>query len=284
LGQQRLRTVELVLHLVKLKKESLYTALGDSAIFKNIVALVKQYPWNNFLQLKVVNLFTEVIENCEDATFRVAFFRSSGIGPSLVELAKEASVALSGGRLIRNGYMNLVVNIANKLQKKYEPGSTGEKSEDTTVYDYLDSVGEEWRVFVDDELKKSNDNNAKTLGGCTTRNNQEEEDDNNDSTYDVQMEKIMARFTNFNQILSQNSGNDEEDEDEEEDTNEDGSGGFDEDDGATTDSASDAGVKVQPVSMKEVEPLHEEFVDHTFWSLPKPEEYDVDALLAELEA
>merc|ERR1719272_2197621 len=119
-----------------------------------------------------------------------------------------------------------------------EPGSTGEKSEDTTVYDYLDSVGEEWRVFVDDELKKSNDNNAKTLGGCTTRNNQEEEDDNNDSTYDVQMEKIMARFTNFNQILSQNSG-----EDEEEDTNEDGSGGFDEDDGATTDSASDAGVK-----------------------------------------
>jgi hypothetical protein len=283
LGQQRLRTVELVLNLVKLKKESLYTALGDSAIFKNIVALVKQYPWNNFLQLKVINLFTEVIENCEDTAFRLAFFRSSGIGPALVELAKESSVTLGGGRPIRNGYMNLVVNIANKLQKKYEPGSTGEKSEDATVYDYLDSVGEEWRVFVDDELKKSNDNNAKTLGGCTTRNNQEEEDENNDSTYDVQMEKIMARFTNFNQILSQNSGNDEEDEEEEEDTNEDG-GGFDEDDAATTDSASDAGVKVQPVALKEVEPLHEEFVDHTFWSLPKPEEYDVDALLAELEA
>ena len=70
---------------------------------------------------------------------------------------------------------------------------------------------------------------------------------------------------------------------EEEDTNEDG-GGFDEDGAATTDSASDAGVKVQPVALKEVEPLHEEFVDHTFWSLPKPEEYDVDALLAELEA
>lgn len=283
LGQQRLRTVELVLNLVKLKKESLYTALGDSAIFKNIVALVKQYPWNNFLQLKVINLFTEVIENCEDTAFRVAFFRSSGIGPALVELAKESSITLGGGRPIRNGYMNLVVNIANKLQKKYEPGSTGEKSEDATVYEYLDSVGEEWRVFVDDELKKSNDNNAKTLGGCTTRNNQEEEDENNDSTYDVQMEKIMARFTNFNQILSQNSGNDEEDEEEEEDTNEDG-GGFDEDDAATTDSASDAGVKVQPVALKEVEPLHEEFVDHTFWSLPKPEEYDVDALLAELEA
>merc|ERR1712153_237593 len=132
-------------------------------------------------------------------------------GQAIVEMSKEASFTLGSARRIRNGYMNLVINIANKLQKKYEGSTAGEKTEDATVYDYLDSVGEDWRVFVDDELKKSNENNAKTLGGCTTRNNQEEEDENNDSSYDVQMEKIMARFTNFNQILSQNSGNDEED-------------------------------------------------------------------------
>lgn len=41
LGQQRLRTVELVLNLVKLKKEVLYQSLGRSDIFKNIISLVK---------------------------------------------------------------------------------------------------------------------------------------------------------------------------------------------------------------------------------------------------
>lgn len=170
LGQQRLRTVELVLNLVKLKKEVLYQALGRSEIFKNIVSLVKQYPWNNFLQLRVINLFTEVIDNCDNAAFRQDFFKSSGIGQSIVEMSKEASFTLGSTRRIRNGYMNLVINIANKMQKKYEGATAGEKSDDATVYGYLDSVGEDWRVFVDDELKKSNENNAKTLGGCTTRN------------------------------------------------------------------------------------------------------------------
>jgi hypothetical protein len=35
------------------------------------------------------------------------------------------------------------------------------------------------------------------------------------------MEKIMARFTNFNQILSQGSSNDEEEDDDEEETTKD---------------------------------------------------------------
>lgn len=90
----------------------------------------------------------------------------------------------------------------------------------------------------------------------------------------------MARFTNFNQILSQNSGNDEEDEDEEEDTNEEsGSANFDEDDSGD----SSAGVKVQKVEIKEQAPLHQESMDNTFWSLPTDGGYDVDALLAELD-
>ena len=68
------------------------------------------------------------------------------------------------------------------------------------MINYLEGVGEEWRAFVDGPLKLSNDNNNKTLGGSTT--NKAEPEDQDDSNYDVQMEKIMARFTNFNQILS----------------------------------------------------------------------------------
>jgi len=115
LGQQRLRTVELVLKMVQMKKEVLYEPLGRSQIFGNIVNLVKIYQWNNFLQLKVINLFTEVIDNCENVQFRKDFFAASGIGKALVEMAENAGTKLPSDRVIRNGYMALVINIANKL-------------------------------------------------------------------------------------------------------------------------------------------------------------------------
>jgi hypothetical protein len=46
-----------------MKKEALNNAISGSRIPSNIISLVKQYPWNNFLQLKVINIFTEVLEN-----------------------------------------------------------------------------------------------------------------------------------------------------------------------------------------------------------------------------
>ena len=217
LGQQRLRTVELVHKMVQLRKDALYLSLGESLIFKNIIDLVKQYPWNNFLQLKVMNIFNDVLENCENVQFKKNFLTSSGIGKAIVEMSEKAVFTMESERQIRNGFMALVINIANKLQKKFDGSGSAEKTEDITVTDYLESVGEEWRAFVDTELKKSNENNNKTLGGSTTRN-MDDEDDKADETYDVQMEKIMQRFTNFNRILSQNSATDDDDEEDEDDT------------------------------------------------------------------
>lgn len=57
LGQQRLYTVELVSKMVQLKKEPIFSGLMASNAFGNIIELVKIYKWNNFLQLKVINLF-----------------------------------------------------------------------------------------------------------------------------------------------------------------------------------------------------------------------------------
>lgn len=290
LGQQRLRTVELVLKMVQMRKEAIYEGLGRSKVFGNIVALVRQYPWNNYLQLKVVALFNEVIDNCENNEFRKQFLESSGVGKALVEMGDNAQYAMGSTRTIRNGYMNLVITIANKLQKKYNENGAGSANEDQTVYQYLDSVGEEWRVFVDKELAQSNENNQKTLGGCTTRKDDPDDDNENENNYDSQMEKIMQRFTNFNQILSQGSSNDDEEDDEDEDTNED-SNNFDEDDDADKDSsavnenASDAGVKIQKVEIKETEAFVQEYADNTFWSLPSNnDDADIDSLMAELEA
>jgi hypothetical protein len=103
------------------------------------------------------------------------------------------------------------------------------------------------------------------------------------------MEKIMQRFTNFNQILSQGSSNDDEEDEEDEDTNED-SNNFDEDDDADKDSAvnenaSDAGVRIQKVEIKETGAFVQEYADNTFWSLPgSSDDVDIDSLMAELEA
>jgi len=194
-------------------------------------------------------------------------------------------------RVIRNGFMGLVVHISNKLLKKYETkdSTAADKKEDTTVIDYLDSCGEEWRAFVDDELKKSNENNNRTLGG-STRTTTSDDEEKDDSNYDVQMEKIMARFTNFNQILSQGSASqdDDDDDDEEENTQEDkhDEDNYDEDDEEDKEtSGSDAGVKIQKVEIKEVEPLQNEFMDSNYWKVgePKEDEIDIDSLLAELE-
>jgi len=115
LGQQRLRTVELVHKMVQLRKDALYDSLGESLIFKNIIDLVKQYPWNNFLQLKVMNIFNDVLDNCENVKFKTDFLKSSGIGQALVEMAETASFTMESERQIRNGYMALVVHISNKL-------------------------------------------------------------------------------------------------------------------------------------------------------------------------
>jgi hypothetical protein len=118
------------------------------------------------------------------------------------------------GRLIRNGFMALVVSISNKLIKKFKGNGTA-GSEDATIIEYLDNVGEEWRAFVDDELANSNTNNNKTLGG-STKIDDGENSNGDDPNYDDQMEKIMQRFTNFNQILSQGSNDTEENDDSDE--------------------------------------------------------------------
>ena len=73
--------------MVQLKKDTLYEAMGASKIFFNIIELVKQYPWNNFMQLKVLSISDEVLDNCESETFKKTFLNGSGLGKALVDMA-----------------------------------------------------------------------------------------------------------------------------------------------------------------------------------------------------
>lgn len=134
-----------------------------------------------------MNICEEVLDNCENAEFRKNFLKSSGVAQALIEMGENAMFTMESERKIRNGFMGLVVSISNKLQKKYEYNSTADKADDQTVVDYLQSVGDEWKEFVDNELKKSNERNNKTLGGCT-KNNVDDDEEKEDSNYDdVQM-------------------------------------------------------------------------------------------------
>lgn len=61
-------------------------------------------------------------------------------------------------------------------------------------------ASEDWTSFVEGELKRSNDTNNKSLGGQQPRPSMDDED--NEKDYEMNMEKIMAKFSNFNSVLS----------------------------------------------------------------------------------
>ncbi len=105
----------------------------------------------------------------------------------------------------------------------------------------------------------------------------------------VQMEKIMARFTSFNQILSQGSSADDDDEDDDETQEDKDETNFDEDDDekadvkSTSTFDSESGIKIEKVELKEPSKLDEEYVDNTYWKVGESQDVDIDALYDELE-
>lgn len=130
LGTQRLHMVELVYKLVCMKHETIYKVLGDSKVFARIIDLVKAFPWNNFLQLKVMGLFEEVLVNSENSDFKANVLKSSGIGPAILEMSEQAEMKLESDRSIRNGFMAVVIDVANKLVKRTE--QVGQVAEGST--------------------------------------------------------------------------------------------------------------------------------------------------------
>jgi hypothetical protein len=81
---------------------------------------------------------------------------------------------------------------------------------------------------VSGELLKSNTTNNRSLGGQQPRGNAAD-DDEDPNSYEVNMERIMAKFTNFNSS-SQDSNQDDDDEDEEEEKGEEFTGHQEEED------------------------------------------------------
>lgn len=160
-----------------------------------------EHPWNNFLQLKAISIYEELLEHCGNERFRKFVLERSNLGPTLISMGRQAQYRHESDRYIRHGYMAVVTKLANLLTSHCDKQD---------VKEYINSLGEEWKEFTQGELKKTNDTNNRSLGGQQPRHSMDEED--NDNHYEVNMEKIMARFSNFNQLINSNNSNNEEEE------------------------------------------------------------------------
>jgi hypothetical protein len=63
LGSLRLKLIEFLYHLMKLNKDNILTALGQSSFFARVSSLLETFPWNNFLQLKACSLFEDLFDS-----------------------------------------------------------------------------------------------------------------------------------------------------------------------------------------------------------------------------
>lgn len=180
--------------------------------------------------------------------------------------------------------MGVVVKIANSLIKA--------KDKDF-VSEYLESLGEDWRLFVEGELKRSNENNTRSLGGQQPRPSGSEDDDMDSST---SMDSILSRFSNFNTAMSQkaNSQQDDDDDDEEEDNDNHQEENEDEDrDSIMKERDSqyqNVGELIRPGTpiliptvAKAEEPLVKDYVDNNYWKVALFGGKSVEDLMAEME-
>lgn len=102
--------------------------------------------------------------------------------------------------------MALVIKLGNIIQKNRDKKG---------VEEYFNALPnqEQWTQFVEGELRRSNDTNNKNLGGQQPRSSMDEDD--NERDYEMNMEKIMAKFTNFSTSMSNKSNNDDDEEEDE---------------------------------------------------------------------
>lgn len=135
LGSLRLKLIELLHHLMRLNKDTILLALGEQAFLGTICQLIERYPWNNFLQLKVISIFEDLLDS-SNVEFRKIALTTSNIGQIMISLSKtQVTFDHISGRPIRHGHMAVIVRVANMIIKSKDKADVAE---------YLESMGEEW--------------------------------------------------------------------------------------------------------------------------------------------
>lgn len=225
-----------------------------------LIQLVEAHPWNNFLQLKTQQIFEDLMESetLQPAT-RLALIKNAGVVAACVRMGDNTTVRFTSQNTMRHGYMGFAIKLANLIKKKQEADqmSTMEGGEEV--------FNAEWTAFMEGELTRSNNENARNLGGRPHSNDTEEEETNQ---FDVNMDRIMQRFNCFNSIMQNSTTEDEKNDDIADEP--------DEEDKST---GSSAHVEV---TLPEPVPLDSTYSDAGYWKVSGCEE-DLDDLLADYE-
>ena len=117
MGMLKLRAIELLSQLISLRKTQINEKLHESKVCKTLMKLVHEHPWNNFIQLKIHQVFEDFLESENTAEQKLAFIRDSEVVELLLLMSEMARVTFDSGNSIRNGYMGFVINLATKLKK-----------------------------------------------------------------------------------------------------------------------------------------------------------------------
>lgn len=105
--------------------------------------------------MKTIAIYEEILDTIDEKN-RNAILKKSNIGKTILSLTNKSNYQHESNRNIRHGYMALIIKLANLIQKNTD------KAE---VKEYIDSLGDEWKSFIEGELKQSNTLNTRSLGG-----------------------------------------------------------------------------------------------------------------------
>ena len=249
----KLRSVELIASLIKLNKQSITDAVKEQNVLQTLIDLVEQHPWNNFLQLKVHQIFEDLMESdtCTAVT-RLEIIKASGVVPMCIKMGENKMVKFQSQNQMRHGYMGWSIKLSNLIKKKAEADNMTQLEGGSEVFT------PEWISYTEGELTSSNTENARNLGGRPTSN---ETDDEETTNFDVNMDRIMQRFNVFNNVMVA-TPSEGENEPEEEDKG--------------------AGTAHIEVDLPRQESLDSNFSDAGFWKVEGCED-NIDDLLADYE-
>ena len=115
-------------------------------------------------------------------------------------MSETPEVSFGTGNKIRNGYMGFVIHLATKIKKVTQAEKLNALPGAENVFT------DDWEKFLNGEFERSTTQNEKSLGGRTAQLADEDEE----TSFDVNMDKIMQRFKCFNQVSVSNNSEDED--------------------------------------------------------------------------
>ena len=161
LGVLKLRAIELLSTLISLKKPQINDQLVKNSVCASLLDHVQEHPWNNFIQLKIHQIFEDYLESENSLEQKLQLIKKSDVLMKLIKMSETPEVTFGTGNNIRNGYMGFVIHLATKIKKVTQAEKLNSLAGAELVFT------SDWDQFLSGEFERSTTQNEKSLGGRT---------------------------------------------------------------------------------------------------------------------